>query len=153
MVSSSFKVGAPFASYCALQIKTGKQADAFFDASETASLNGVLRYIACPSDIDCNDTLPSDPIISHDCPSEEEKLNATGIALAMDAESTRDLMSGGICYLGEANLMNGCSRHIFKEPCAFAGLGIESQDDPKVTYVINNDVVINCSRSRTEEQR
>lgn len=160
MVSSGSNVGAPFATSCAIQINTGKQADASFEASETASLNGVFRYMACPSNIDCNDTLPPDSIISYDCPNEEERnLNTSASALAMDghtlvkiSESTRDLKSGGICYLGENNSMSGCSRYIFKEACAFAGLRIESQGDPKVTYVINNDLVINCSRTRTEEQ-
>jgi hypothetical protein len=127
MISSG--LGASFATSCAVQINAGKQVDTFFDASETASLNGVLRYIACPSHIDCNDTLPPDSIISNDCPSVEENLDMTGSALAMYGhrlvkvtENTRDLKSGGICYLGEENSMNGCSRQIFKEPCAFGRL-------------------------------
>lgn len=86
-------------------------------------------------------------------------MDTTGSALIMDGhilvkvtENTRDLKSGGICYLGEDNSTNGCSKQMFKEPCVLSGFGIESQDDPKVTYVTNNDTVIDCSRTRTEKQ-
>jgi hypothetical protein len=154
--SSSVDGDSPFATSCSLDILPGKTSDAPFNVPVSASpvgFNGVLRYSACP-----NENCDEDSTGGGECPTIEENPRTDIMMIVKPdteiirvSENKRDLRTGGSCYLAEGTRTDDCLVASYKEPCSYDGYRVQTADK-RSTFVIQEDTVIFCNRTRHEKE-
>ena len=151
------------------QLPTGEDIDSSSptqEPSSSPSQSSTSEDSSTPSWAPSSDlsNVPTAPPVSYppteddQCPSILQNLRTESMMLARTdtqvvtiSENKRELLTGGQCYLSEGTRADGCYVASYKEECVFDGYRLETSDR-RSTYVIQEDRVIFCNRTRHEKE-